>query len=173
MEGRQPHALRLEMWATAPAGSTVVPASTFVNANPGREDLPRRLPEFDSLVVVEDPAGAVVEHSSLLNSFTFERTSRPGQGSLTDEPTNGLQLVLISSKDPAAAQDLRDWADFVHIRHIAEAAVPGFGMITPYVNVSDEGPRFLHFYEMHTVPARSLTHDCPTHEIVRPLHSVA
>ena len=69
---------------------------------------------------------------------------------MTDEPTNGLQLVLISPKDPALAQDLRDWGDFVHIRHIAEAAVPGFRMITPYVNAGLDGPRFLHFYEMHT-----------------------
>ncbi|HEX3981202.1 MAG TPA: hypothetical protein VHW93_08260 [Acidimicrobiales bacterium] len=43
---------------------------------------------------------------------------------------------------------MRDWADFVHIRHIAEAAVPGYTMITPYENVTGGNPRYLHFYEM-------------------------
>jgi hypothetical protein len=56
--------------------------------------------------------------------------------------------VLISPKEPALAQELRDWADFVHIRHIAEAAVPGYGMITPYENVTGGDPRFMHFYEI-------------------------
>ena len=59
----------------------------------------------------------------------------------------------------ARARELRDWADFVHIRHIAEAAVPGFRMITPYVNAraGDEGaePWFLHFYEMDTDDAEA------------------
>ena len=157
MEGRMPTTLRLEMWS-GHAASTVTGSTVFTNANRDRTDLPRTLPEFDTLVVVEDPSGPSgpsgpaghAAEDALLNSFTFSRTPRPGQGSLTDEPTNGLQLVLISPKDPAAAQDLRDWGDFVHLRHIAEAAVPGFRMITPYVNLTDVGPRFLHFYEMHT-----------------------
>ena len=55
----------------------------------------------------------------------FRHYPRPGQGIVTGRPTVGLSLVLISPKDPARAQELRDWADFVHIRHIAEAAVPG------------------------------------------------
>ena len=77
------------------------------------------------------------------------RTSRPGQGVISGRPTIGLSLVLISPDDEARAQELRDWADFVHIRHIAEAAVPGYTMITPYVNADPEGhPRFMHFYEM-------------------------
>ena len=38
----------------------------------------------------------------------------------------------------------------MHIRHIAEAAVPGYGMITPYERVGGGDPRFMHFYEMHT-----------------------
>jgi hypothetical protein len=150
MEGRQPDTLRLEMW-NAPADA--VPADggvVFANANRDRTDLPRTLPEFDTLVVVENPVDDGVAHPDRIAAFTFARTARPGQGSLTDESTIGLQLVLISPKDPAAAQDLRDWGDFVHIRHIAEAAVPGFRMITPYVNVGADGPRFLHLYEMHT-----------------------
>jgi hypothetical protein len=45
---------------------------------------------------------------------------------------------------------LRDWADFVHIRHIAEVGVPGYCMITPYRNAADADPLFMHFYEMDT-----------------------
>ena len=75
---------------------------------------------------------------------------RPGQGVLTGKPTRGLELVLISPKSEAGAQALRDWADFVHIRHIAAAAVPGFTLITPYENVTRGRPRFLHFYELDT-----------------------
>ena len=41
-------------------------------------------------------------------------------------PTIGLSLVLISPREPDQAQALRDWADFVHIRHIAAAGVPGY-----------------------------------------------
>jgi hypothetical protein len=154
MEGRLPTQLRLEMWnASAAPGPTDEDArrAVFANAHRDRTDLPRTLPDFDVLVVVEDPSGPAPDVADgLVDAFTFERTPRPGQGSLTDEATNGLQLVLISPKHPEAAQSLRDWADFVHIRHIAEAAVPGFRMITPYVNASAVGPRFLHFYEMHT-----------------------
>ena len=38
----------------------------------------------------------------------------------------------------------------MHIRHIAEVGVPGYGMITPYENVSGGDPRYMHFYEMDT-----------------------
>jgi len=62
--------------------------------------------------------------------------------------TIGLSLVLISPEEPGRAQELRDWADFVHIRHIAEVGVPGYCMITPYENATGADPRFLHFYEM-------------------------
>ena len=67
---------------------------------------------------------------------------------MTGRPTIGLSLVLISPRDRAAAQSLRDWADFVHLRHIAEVAVPGYSMVTPYEQVGGGDPRFLHFYEM-------------------------
>ena len=58
--------------------------------------------------------------------------------------------MLISPKDPERGQELRDWGDFVHLRHIAEAAVPGYRMITPYEQVGGGEPRYLHLYEMHT-----------------------
>jgi hypothetical protein len=119
------------------------------NANPGREDLPRKIPEFSTLAVYE-----VVETFSPpavpdgTTGLYFKRTPRPGQGVLTGAPTTGILLVLISPRDPKGAISLRDWADFVHIRHIAEAAVPGYSMITPYESADRSDPRFLHLYEM-------------------------
>jgi hypothetical protein len=126
-------------------------ATWWRNVHRDRGDLPRVLPEFDHLAVYEVTAdfraptapGGVAGHH-------FRRYRRPGQGVLTGRPTVGLSLVLISPKEPERAQELRDWADFVHIRHIAEAAVPGYAMITPYENVTGGDPRFMHFYEMDT-----------------------
>jgi hypothetical protein len=126
-------------------------ATWWRNVHRDRDDLPRVLAEFDHLGVYEvdetfhapaPPAGVAGHH--------FRRYRRPGQGVLTGQPTIGLSLVLISPKEPERAQELRDWADFVHIRHIAAAAVPGYGMITPYENVTGGDPRFMHFYEMDT-----------------------
>ncbi len=165
MEGRLPAGLQLEMTDMAPDAYAVLRASAwgqrrvtiFTNQRRDRDDLPRTLPEFDTLAVVEcgdddDIAPVGPGDDPFVSSHRFVRTPRPGQGSLRDEPTSGLQLVLISPKDGAEAQALRDWGDFVHLRHIAEAVVPGFAMITPYVNARPDGggPRFLHFYEMHT-----------------------
>jgi hypothetical protein len=81
------------------------------------------------------------------DGLCYRRTPRPGQGRLTGNETTGLVLVLISPRDPAGAQALRDWGDFVHLSHIAAAGVPGYTMITPYA-VDGEGPAFLHFYEL-------------------------
>jgi hypothetical protein len=126
-------------------------ATWWANCRRDRTDLPRRLPEFDHLVVYEvdggflpppPPPGVAGHH--------FLRTDRPGQGRLTGKPTIGLSLVLISPRNPAGAQALRDWADFVHIRHIAEVAVPGYSMITPFEHATGDAPRFMHFYEMDT-----------------------
>ena len=85
-----------------------------------------------------------------VTGYHFVRTPRPGQGCLSGKPTIGLSLVLISPKTPDQAQALRDWGDFVHIRHIAEVGVPGYTMITPYEHATQGDPRFLHFYEMDT-----------------------
>ncbi|HEV7524622.1 MAG TPA: hypothetical protein VGP92_06630 [Acidimicrobiia bacterium] len=126
-------------------------ATWWRNVKRGRTDLPAVLPEFDHLGVYEvdhtfrapsPPAGVTGHH--------FRHYPRPGQGIVSGRPTVGLSLVLISPKDPARAQALRDWADFVHLRHIAAAAVPGYCMITPYENVTGGDPRYMHFYEMDT-----------------------
>ena len=165
MEDRLTPVLQLEMSDLAPeawldgrgrvllATGAVERVSAWTNCVPGRSDLPRTLPEFLTLGVAEArapfaapaPPGGVAAHQF--------RQCRPGQGVLSGRPTRGLELVLISPKSEAGAQALRDWADFVHIRHIAAAAVPGFGMITPYESVGGGDPRFLHFYEMDTAEA--------------------
>jgi len=126
-------------------------ATWWENVRRGRDDLPRRLPEFNLL-------GAYEAHDAFrapatpddVHGHHFRRTTRPGQGRLTGRPTIGLSLVLISPREPEQAQALRDWGDFVHIRHIAEVGVPGYAMITPYENVTGGDPRFLHWYEMDT-----------------------
>ncbi len=126
-------------------------ATWWENVNRDRDDLPRKLPEFSHLGVYEvDADFRAPEAPSDVTGHHFRHYPRPGQGRLTGRPTVGLSLVLISPRDPADAHTLRDWGDFVHIRHIAEVAVPGYSMITPYENVTGGDPRFMHFYEMDT-----------------------
>jgi hypothetical protein len=128
-------------------------ATWWRNVKRDRDDLPRVLPEFDHLAVYEvDDAFVAPPVPGDVHGHHFRRTPRPGQGSLSGRATIGLSLVLISPREYAGAQDLRNWADFVHIRHIAEVAVPGYTMITPYehVRAGDDDPRFMHFYEMDT-----------------------
>jgi hypothetical protein len=121
------------------------------NANRDRTDLPRKLPEFEYLAVYEvDDRFEAPETPDGVTGFLFHHCPRPGQGRVTGRPTLGLSLVLISPTERSRAQELRDWGDFVHIRHIAEANVPGYTMITPYQNVTGGDPLFLHFYEMDT-----------------------
>jgi hypothetical protein len=163
VEDRREHGLYLEM-TDAPLDAYaaervpevlslagVARATWWRNLRRDRDDLPRVLPEFDHLAVYETDetftAPPTPEH---VDGHHFVRTPRPGQGSLSGRPTIGLSLVLISPKAPGGAQDLRDWADFVHIRHIAEVGVPGYTMITPYENATAGDPRFMHFYEMDT-----------------------
>jgi hypothetical protein len=124
-------------------------ATWWENAYRDRTDLPRKLPEFGLLGVYEVGDGFTAPPvPDGLAGHHFRRTPRPGQGCLTGNATLGIMLVLISPRQPDQAQALRDWADFVHIRHIAEAGVPGYSMITPYENVTRSDPQFLHFYEM-------------------------
>src|SRR4029077_8877293 len=93
----------------------VLRATWWRNVHRDRADLPRVLPEFDHLGVYEvsdtfvapQPAPGITGHH-------FRHYPRPGQGIVTGRPTVGLSLVLISPKDEARAQELRDWGDFVH-----------------------------------------------------------
>ncbi len=165
MEDRLTPLLQLELCDLAPEGwlgergaallglAGVERVSAWTNCAPGRSDLPRTLTEFGTLGVVEAQApfaSPVPPPGVAVHQF---RQVRPGQGVLTGRPTRGLELVLISPRTEGGAQALRDWADFVHIRHIAAAAVPGFTLITPYENVHRGSPRFLHFYELDTAEA--------------------
>jgi hypothetical protein len=86
--------------------------------------------------------------SSASTVVPLVRYPRPSQGSCSGERTTGILLVLISAKHAESAQDLRDWGDFVHLRHIAEAAVPGYRTITPWENETSGTPRYCHLYEM-------------------------
>lgn len=126
-------------------------ATWWENVKRDRDDLPRVLPEFDLLGVYEvgDHFDAPTTPDDV-RGHLFRRTPRPGQGRITGKPTIGLSLVLISPEQPEQAQALRDWGDFVHIRHIAEVGVPGYTMITPYEHAAGGDPRFMHFYEMDT-----------------------
>lgn len=126
-------------------------ATWWENQVRDRTDLPRRIDEFSTLGVYE--VDLRFEPPALpdgIRGYLFHHYRRPGQGVLTGRPTLGLSLVLISPRRADGAQALRDWADFVHLRHIVEAAVPGFTMITPYENAGEDGPRFCHFYELDT-----------------------
>jgi hypothetical protein len=130
-------------------------ATWWENCVPFREDLPRTLPEFRVLGVYE--ADSEFENPSTtgavppdITGYCFDHYSRPGQGIVSDKPTLGLELVLISASTPEQSQALRDWADFVHIRDIAAASIPHFTMITPYENRAEGSPRYLHFYELDT-----------------------
>jgi hypothetical protein len=121
------------------------------NVHRDRDDLPRRLQEFQHLAVYEaDATFAAPATPRDVTGHHFRHFPRPGQGRLTGRPTIGLSLVLISPRDPADAQALRDWGDFVHLDHIAAVGVPGYTMITPYENVTGGDPRFMHLYEMDT-----------------------
>ncbi|MFM8304571.1 MAG: hypothetical protein ACKOA9_09780 [Actinomycetota bacterium] len=129
-------------------------ATWWRNVYRDRPDLPRELPEFDTLAVYEcDPAFVVPATSEGIAGHHFLRTPRPGQGRLTGKPTVGLSLVLISPRTDTEAQALRDWGDFVHINHIVEAGIPGFTMITPYENATQGDPRYMHFYEFDDADA--------------------
>jgi hypothetical protein len=159
VEDRQTPGLYLEL-ANLPAGRYATERAPIVatrpgvtrstwwsNRHPDRGDVPRRLEEFATLGVHELAEDGFTPPETVegILGLHLERTPRPGQGRLTGERTDGLLLVLISPKAPEHAQDLRDWGDFVHLRHIAAAGVPGYRMITPYQRVGGGEPRFCHF----------------------------
>jgi hypothetical protein len=122
-----------------------------------RTDLPRRIRDGRTLVVVE--AGEGYEPPppppTVWESHCFRRHPRPSQGILTAGPTLGLSIVWISPRTPELAQNLRDWGDFVHIRHIAAAAIPGFTQISVYENTAATDPCFMHFYEFDNPEAEA------------------
>jgi hypothetical protein len=128
--------------------------SWWANERPNRTEFPRSIDEFTTLGIFE-----VGEHFKApdtpddVRGIHFRHYPRPGQGNLSGKPTLGMELVFISPREPQGAQALRDWGDFIHLRHIAAASVPGFTMITPYENVSGGTPRFMHLYEMDTPEA--------------------
>lgn len=163
MEDRVGEGLYLEMSAvTAPRfASERVPRLTalpgvsrvswWTNACPDRTDLPRLVPEFPTLGLAEcDDSFVPPAGEPGVTAIYYRRFPRPAQGILSGLPTLGLLLVLISPRRPEEASALRDWADFVHIRHIAATANPGFTMITPYRIASGGDPLFCHLYEMDT-----------------------
>jgi len=115
-----------------------------------RDELPRRLPRCDGVVIGEGDGGVVARASDRTTVVPLRRYPRPSQGSCSGEPTTGILLVLISPHDDTRAQELRDWGDFVHLRHIAEAGVPGYRSITPWESEDGGSPRYCHLYEMVT-----------------------
>src|SRR3954470_15580358 len=87
----------------------VTRATWWENVNRHRDDLPRRLPEFSHLGVYEvDADFHALDTPGDVTGHHFRHYPRPGQGRLTGDPTIGLSLVLISPRDPADAQALRD-----------------------------------------------------------------
>ena len=102
----------------------------------------------DGVVIGEGDGGLVGPASAETTVVPLARYPRPSQGSCSGERTTGILLVLISPKHPELAQELRGLGDFVHLRHIAEAAVPGYRTITPWEHEAGGTPRFCHLYEM-------------------------
>jgi hypothetical protein len=120
-----------------------------------RTDLPMRVRDGSSLLVVEADADFVPPPpaADAPESHVFVRHPRPSQGVLTGTPTLGLLIVWISPRTPELASALRDWGDFVHIRHIADAGIPGFTQISVYENQKGGDPFFMHFYEFDNLDA--------------------
>jgi len=126
------------------------------NCVPGRRDLPMRIADGSMLTVAEVTASfSAPDAPAETTAHCFRRHPRPSQGLLTGRPTTGLLLVWISPREPELAQALRDWGDFVHIRHIAAAAIPGFTQISVYENVAPVDPMFMHFYEFDNAEAET------------------
>jgi len=128
-------------------------------------DFAFRIEDFRTLAVYEArldfKAPALPQEVRALH---FHHTPRPAQGCLSEGPTRGLMLVLISSREERGAQALRDWADFVHLPPLAVGDL-GFSMITPYENAAGAQPRYMHFYETPSPDAEAAlqaeVHDFP------------
>src|SRR5581483_5097505 len=115
----------------------VTRATWWTNCVPFRTDLPRTIPEFHTLGVYEaDGSFSPLGTPDGITGLHMVHYPRPGQGTTSERPTLGLELVLISPRTPEEAQALRDWGDFVHLRDIAAADCEHFSMITPYENAT-------------------------------------
>jgi hypothetical protein len=123
----------------------------------GRTDLPMRVRDGKTLIVVEgsDDFVAPAPPADVSEAHVFRRHPRPSQGVLTGGPTLGLLIVWIGPRTPDLADVLRDWGDFVHIRHIADAGIPGFTQISVYENRAQTDPLFMHFYEFDKLDAEA------------------
>ncbi len=122
--------------------------SWWRNCVPCRTELPMRITDGTLLVVAElDDDGAAPKARPGSTAFCFRRHPRPSQGILTGRRTTGLLVVWITPRTPDLATSLRDWGDFVHIRHIAAAGIPGFTQISVFENEAEADPRYMHFYE--------------------------
>jgi hypothetical protein len=146
-------AARREWHSQLTGTSNVGGVTWWRNVCPDRTDWlgnMRTIKEFQSLAICE--LHGEVTASGLpdgVRTILFRRYPRPSQGVLR-VPTLGISLVLISPKnldDPAVSQSLRDWGDFVHFPGIVDANIPGYGLVTPYENVTRDAPRFMHLYE--------------------------
>jgi hypothetical protein len=167
MEDRSTPVLYLELGDASPAAAEtrarelarspeVERVTWWENCLPGRADLPGRVQDGRSLVVVESSEElAVSVPSDVSVAHTFRRHPRPSQGIVTGRPTLGLLVVWISPRSPDLAKSLRDWGDFVHIRHIAAAGIPGFTQISVYENTTAADPLYMHFYEFDTYDAEA------------------
>jgi len=168
MEDRSSTLLHLELGDASPEecadrarrlarGAGVERVTWWGNGAFERTDLPRRIRDGRTLLVVEAGEGYSVPPSTpeVSESHCFRRGPRPSQGILTGDPTLGLMIVWISPRTPDLAVSLRDWGDFVHIRHIAAAAIPGFTQISVYENTAGTDPRYMHFYEFDNAQAEA------------------
>jgi hypothetical protein len=135
----------------------VARATWWENCALGRTDLPMRVRDGRTLLVVEAGHDFVAPSrpDKVSEAHRFRRHPRPSQGVLTDTPTLGLLIVWISPRSPELARRLRDWGDFVHIRHIAAAGIPGFTQISVYENAEETDPRYMHFYEFDNTDAEA------------------
>jgi hypothetical protein len=168
VEDRQPTGLWVELFRgadpekrAAALGEAGLRVSAWA-ADPYPDRIPRVLDECAHVLVGETTAydvsaafASVPPADPGSTPLPLRRYPRPSQGICTGEPTIGLLLVLITPRAEEKAQELRDWADFIHLRHIAAAGVPGYTMITPYEHLDAGTPRFCHVYEMTTTDPRA------------------
>jgi hypothetical protein len=135
----------------------VIRATWWENAALGRTDLPMRVTDGRVLFVVEADDGFTVPAAmhGTNEAHCFRRHARPSQGILTGAPTRGLLVVWIGPRSPEDARRLRDWGDYVHIRHIAAAGIPGFTQISVYENATEADPLYMHFYEFDSADAEA------------------